>query len=126
MAILSPTIRRSLHRVLARTSSSKPLTNANNATSLTRIGTQSISQRAVHATSAVSGDALDMADTFSRRHGKFVFVGYVFVHILCTFFPLSIHITCTLLIAIYISSHPTSHLCCNLYSLHHKTIIIYL
>jgi len=69
MAILSPSIRRSLHRVLARTSSSKPLTNANNAPSLR--STQVISRRAVHATSAVSGDALDMADTFSRRHGKF-------------------------------------------------------
>jgi len=75
MAILSPSIRRSLHRVLARTSS-KPLTNANNAASL-RIGTQCISRRAVHATSVVSGDALDMADTFSRRHGAFVFDGYV-------------------------------------------------
>ena len=72
MAILSPTIRRSLHQLLARKSSSKPLTNVNNAASL-RIGTQYISRRSVHATSVVSGDALDMADTFSRRHGKFVF-----------------------------------------------------
>ena len=84
MAILSPTIRRSLHRVLARTSSSKPLTNANNAA--LRIGTQCISRRAVHATSVVSGDALDMADTFSRRHGKFVFVGYYVLCISCAHF----------------------------------------
>ena len=86
MAILSPSIRRSLHRVLARTSSSStPLTNANNAASL-RIGTQCISRRAVHATSIVSGDALDMADTFSRRHGKFVFVGYYVLCISCAHF----------------------------------------
>ena len=120
MAILSPSIRRSLHQLLARTSSSKPLTNANNAASL-RIGTQVISRRAVHATSVVSGDALDMADTFSRRHGAFVFDVYVLC-ISCAHFFLSVHITCTLLIAI-ISLHTPSHL---LYSLHHKTIIIYL
>jgi len=123
MAILSPTIRRSLHRVLARTSSSKPLTNANNAPSL-RIGTQCISRRAVHSTSVLSGDALDMADTFSRRHGKFG-VCWIVSCISCAHFSLSVHITCTLLIAI-ISLLTPSHLCCNLYSLHHKTIIIYL
>lgn len=122
MAILSPTIRRSLHRVLARTSSSsKPLTNANNAALRS---TQVISRRAVHATSAVSGDALDMADTFSRRHGKFGVCWICFMHTYLV--HIFVHIMCTLLIAIIISSHTPSHLCCNLSSLHHKTIIIYL
>jgi hypothetical protein len=31
-------------------------------------------RRGIHATGVVNGDALDMADTFSRRHGKFIFV----------------------------------------------------
>lgn len=35
-------------------------------------------RRGIHATSAVNGDALDMADTFSRRHGK-LFVTYVHI-----------------------------------------------
>ena len=122
MAILSPSIRRSLHRVLARTSSSKPLTNANNAASL-RIGTQCISRRAVHATSVVSGDALDMADTFSRRHGAFVFDGYVLCTSCAHFFLHSHHVH---LADCNISSHTPSNLCCNLSSLHHKTIMIYL
>ena len=114
MAILSPSIRRSLHRVLARTSSSKPLTNANNAASL-RIGTQCISRRAVHATSVVSGDALDMADTFSRRHGAFVFDGYVSC-ISCAHFFLSIHITCTLLIAMYTFTYTISSMLLFIFS----------
>ena len=29
-------------------------------------------RRGLHATSATYGDALDMADTFSRRHGKYI------------------------------------------------------
>ena len=33
----------------------------------------SLLRRGIHATGVVNGDALDMADTFSRRHGKFEF-----------------------------------------------------
>lgn len=60
MAILSSTVRRSLHRVLASNLSK----NANAVSPSFR--------RAIHATSALSADALDMADTFSRRHCKFL------------------------------------------------------
>ena len=81
MAIISPTIRRSLHQVLA--SSKKSFCKNNNVLSsssssslalgrvtTTRSSSIIISRRAIHSTSVVSGDALDMADTFSRRHRK--------------------------------------------------------
>jgi hypothetical protein len=67
MAIVSPSIRRSLHRFLAQ---SLPR-NANAAEFVGRYGvvvTSSFSR--IHSTRILSGDALDMADTFSRRHGK--------------------------------------------------------
>ena len=69
MAIVSPSIRRSLHRFLAQ---SLPR-NANAAEFVGRYGvvvTSSFSRRTIHSTRILSGDALDMADTFSRRHGK--------------------------------------------------------
>lgn len=69
MAILSSTIRRShvMRRLLLDKSSNG---------FLTRQQQQQQQQYAVayrrglHATSAAYGDALDMADTFSRRHGE--------------------------------------------------------
>lgn len=80
MANLSPTIRRSLNQVLAQ-ASSRPL-NKNVTTSKLSLAALrgrpptvvASSQRAIHSTSVVSGDALDMADTFSRRHGEFLII----------------------------------------------------
>ena len=79
MAILSPTIRRSLNQVLAQ-ASSRPL-NKNVTTSKLSLaalrGRPTVvtsSQRAIHSTSVVAGDALDMADTFSRRHGEYLII----------------------------------------------------
>ena len=80
MAILSPTIRRSLNQVLAQ-ASSRPL-NKNVTTSKLSLAALrggrptgvTSSQRAIHSTSVVAGDALDMADTFSRRHGEFLII----------------------------------------------------
>jgi hypothetical protein len=66
MAILSSVVRRSnLRRLLLSRSSGSTQQNAN----------ALLLRRGIHATSAVNGDALDMADTFSRRHGKFAFLG---------------------------------------------------
>ena len=70
MAILSSTIRRShvMRRLLLDKSSNG---------FLMRQQQQQQQQyalayrRGLHATSAAYGDALDMADTFSRRHGEF-------------------------------------------------------
>ena len=70
MAIVSPSIRRSLHRFLAAQSLPQ---NANAAEFVGRAGvvvTSSFPRRTIHSTRILSGDALDMADTFSRRHGK--------------------------------------------------------
>jgi hypothetical protein len=69
MAILSPTIRRSLQRV-AR-SSIKPSSNANAIFVDRRGGGDGASRRTIHSTRVLSVDALDMADTFSRRHREF-------------------------------------------------------
>ena len=66
MAILSSTIRRShvLRRLLLNNNNGPIISRQNNPTALF------VARRGIHATSAVNGDALDMADTFSRRHGK--------------------------------------------------------
>jgi hypothetical protein len=67
MAIISSAIRRSpqvLRNLLLNSGSIRQQQQLLNPTALLR--------RGIHATSAVNGDALDMADTFSRRHGKFV------------------------------------------------------
>ena len=107
MTILSPTIRRSLHQVLA--SSKKSFCKNNNVLSssssssslaLGRVtATRSssiISRRAIHSTSVVSGDALDMADTFSRRHRK-LYLYQLFAHILCIIiFMVHVNIICML------------------------------
>jgi hypothetical protein len=68
MAILSPTIRRSLYRILTQQS---PLSSSNALVVGRRVG---FSGRSIHSTCVLSGDALDMADTFSRRHGKHIFI----------------------------------------------------
>lgn len=82
MAILSPTIRRSLYRVLAQ---QPPSPSSNKASSNAlfvgrRGGFGSLAPRSIHSTCVLSGDALDMADTFSRRHGKHIF----YTMLLCT------------------------------------------
>ena len=64
--ILSSNIRRSpqvLRRLLLNSGS---IRQQQNPTSLLR--------RGIHCTGVVNGDALDMADTFSRRHGKFTII----------------------------------------------------
>lgn len=63
MALLSTTIRRS--NALLRLVLTHPKQRCD-AAAVARVGV-----RALHATSAVSADALDMVDTFSRRHGEF-------------------------------------------------------
>jgi hypothetical protein len=69
MAILSSTIRRShvMRRLLLDKSSNGFLTRQQQQQQYALAY-----RRGLHATSAVYGDALDMADTFSRRHGKLV------------------------------------------------------
>ncbi|KAL3810403.1 hypothetical protein ACHAXA_007031 [Cyclostephanos tholiformis] len=67
MAILSSAIRRSLPRVLARFTVN-PSSNANAIFIGPRGGGGGASRRTIHSTRILSGDALDMADTFSRRH----------------------------------------------------------
>eukprot|EP00585_Thalassiosira_rotula_P013497 CAMPEP_0196132250 /NCGR_PEP_ID=MMETSP0910-20130528/1958_1 /TAXON_ID=49265 /ORGANISM="Thalassiosira rotula, Strain GSO102" /LENGTH=1027 /DNA_ID=CAMNT_0041391847 /DNA_START=143 /DNA_END=3226 /DNA_ORIENTATION=+ len=62
MAILSTAVRRTLHQLLG-----KYPNNANARVSVIR-GASAVSRRAIHSTSILSADALDMADTFSRRH----------------------------------------------------------
>ena len=82
MAILSPTIRRSLYRVLAQQSPS-PSSNKASSNALfvgRRGGFGSLARRSIHSTCVLSVDALDMADTFSRRHGKHIF----YTMLLCT------------------------------------------
>lgn len=72
MAIVSSAVRRSLHRSLARSSSLSKLpttTTANNAVGAFASSNRAMARvAAIHSTAALSGDALDMTDTFSRRH----------------------------------------------------------
>ena len=66
--ILSSTIRRSpqvLRSLLLNNGSIRQQQNPS-----------SLLGRGIHATGVVNGDALDMADTFSRRHGKFKFCAH--------------------------------------------------
>jgi hypothetical protein len=67
MAILSSAIRRShvMRRLLLKSVRPVGLENPT-----ARLAAEGVSRRGIHATSVVKGDALDMADTFSRRHGK--------------------------------------------------------
>ena len=69
MAIISPSIRRSLQRLLVQSSSQNVNAFFFTESVFGRVAT-SCSRRTIHSTRVLSGDALDMADTFSRRHGK--------------------------------------------------------
>ena len=70
MAILSSTIRRShvMRRLLLDKSSNGFLMRQQQQQQQYALAYR----RGLHATSAAYGDALDMADTFSRRHGKYI------------------------------------------------------
>lgn len=77
MAILSSTIRRShvMRRLLLDKSSNGFLMRQQQQQQQQQYAVAY--RRGLHATSAAYGDALDMADTFSRRHGKCVVIIYV-------------------------------------------------
>jgi len=103
MAIVSPSIRRSLPRFLARTVSK---TNANAIDVAVGRGraASACSRRTIHSTRVLSGDALDMADTFSRRHGKNTFC----IWMICRFAFIFVFVltkTCCLPVAIRIAIH---------------------
>jgi hypothetical protein len=70
MAILSSTIRRShvMRRLLLDKSSNGFLMRQQQQQYALAY------RRGLHATSAAYGDALDMADTFSRRHGECIVI----------------------------------------------------
>jgi len=48
------------------------LSAASKSNNLRNVLQQHAAIRALHSTAAVSADALDMADTFSRRHGEWI------------------------------------------------------
>ncbi len=100
MAIVSSSIRRSLPRFLARTVSK---TNANAVAVGRGRGASACTRRTVHSTRVLSGDALDMADTFSRRHGKNTFCIWMICRF--AFFVFVLTTTCCLPVAIRIAIH---------------------